>query len=284
MRWVWRGMKIVHAVLLCSACGATDTDEPTPVGDVVVAPPTMQISTGATGALTAEVTDAAGNVVRDRRVVWVSADRSIATVSDNGVVTGVSAGRVEVAATAEGKSGIASVTVVPLPARVASVRIAPDRVNIFVAGGANLVATGFDSHGAAITGRPVVWTTNNVVVAAISQSGRVTGLAPGTAIITAVIEGSAGNATVTVSLVPVSRVVVTPGEVTIDAGKATTLTAAAMDGDGNTLLGRAVAWSSNDTRIVTVDQDGVARGVRLGTAVITATSEGKSGTATVRVN
>ena len=34
----------------------------------------------------AEVTDAEGNLVRDRRVVWVSADPAIATVSDNGVV------------------------------------------------------------------------------------------------------------------------------------------------------------------------------------------------------
>ena len=57
-----------------------------------------------------------------------------------------------------------------------------------------------------------------------------------------------------------------------------------MDAAGNTLSGRAVAWSSADTRIATVDQVGVVRGVRHGTVVITATSEGKLGTATVRVD
>ena len=283
MRWIWRGMPLIHAVLLGSACSATDTDEPTPVGEVIVTPTTLEVGMGGTAVLSAEITDADGNVVRDRRVVWASADPSIATVSDNGVVAGVKAGRVNVAASAEGKSGVASVSVVALPVRVSSVRVAPDKVSLFVAASSNLVATALDSRGVAITGRPVVWTTNNAGVAAVSQSGVVTGLLPGTAVITAVVDGSAGNSTITVSLTPVARVTVTPSDVSIDAGKSATLTARTLDALGNTLTGRAIAWTSGDTRIVTVDQAGVVRAIRRGSAVITATSEGKAGTATVRV-
>lgn len=283
MRWIWRGMPLIHAVLLGSACSATDTDEPTPVGEVIVTPTTLEVGMGGTAVLSAEVTDADGNVVRDRRVVWASADPSIATVSDNGVVAGVKAGRVNVAASAEGKSGVASVSVVALPVRVSSVRVAPDKVSLFVAASSNLVATALDSRGVAITGRPVVWTTNNAGVAAVSQSGVVTGLLPGTAVITAVVDGSAGNSTITVSLTPVARVTVTPSDMSIDAGKSATLTARALDALGNTLTGRAMTWTSGDTRIVTVDQAGVVRAIRRGSAVITATSEGKAGTATVRV-
>jgi uncharacterized protein YjdB len=283
MRWFRRGMPLIHAVLLGSACSATDTDEPIPVGEVIVTPTTLEVGTGASGALAAEVTDADGNVVRDRRVVWASADPSIATVSDNGVVSGVKAGLVNVAASAEGKSGVASVSVVALPARVSSVRIAPDNVSVFVAASSNLVATAFDARGVAVTGRPVVWTTNNAGVAAVTQTGRVTGLLPGTAVITAVVDGAAGHSTVTVSLMPIARVIVTPAEVTIDPGKSATMTARALDALGNTLIGRAMTWSSGDTRIVTVDQSGVVRGVRRGSSVITATAEGKAGTATVRV-
>lgn len=283
MRWSWRGMTLVHAVLLGSACGVTDTDEPTPVETVVVTPTSMQVATGATGALDAEVRDAAGNVVRDRRIVWVSANPNIATVSDNGVVSGVSAGRVDIAATSEGKSAIASVTVVTTPPTVASVRIAPDRVSLLVAGSANLVATAYDSRGTAIGGRTVVWTTNNVSVAAVSQTGRVTGLVPGTAVITAVIDGASGQSTVTVSLAPVARVTVSPSDAPVTIAKSTQLTATLTDAAGNTLSGRAVIWTSGDTRIATVDQTGLVRGVRKGTAVVTATSEGKVGSATVRV-
>jgi len=283
MRWFRRGMPIIHAVLLGSACGVTDTDEPTPVESVVVTPTSMQVATGATGALEAEVKDAAGNVVRDRRIVWASADEHIATVSENGVVRGVTAGRVDIVATAEGKSAIATITVVTTPPTVASVRIVPDRVSLFVAGSANLVATAYDSRGTAIGGRVVVWMTNNVGVAAVSQTGRVTGLLPGTAVITAVVDGVSGQSTVTVSLAPVARVTVTPADAPVSIGKSTQLTATLTDAAGNTLTGRTVVWASAATSIATVDQTGLVRGVRKGTVVVTATSEGKVGSATVRV-
>ena len=283
MRWFWRRMSLVHALVLVSACGVTDTDEPTPVETVVVTPTSMQVATGATGALDAEVRDAAGNVVRDRRVVWATANSGIATVSDNGVVTGVSAGHVDIAATVEGKSAIASVTVVKTAPTVASVQVAPDKVSLFVAASVNLVATPFDAGGTAIGGRTVVWTTNNAGVAAVSQTGRVTGILPGTAVITAVIDGKAGHSAVTVSLVPVSRVTITPSDAPVAVGKSTQLTARVTDAAGNILTGRAVSWTSGDTRIATVDQDGVVRGVRKGSIVVTATSEGKVGTASVRV-
>jgi uncharacterized protein YjdB len=276
-------MPLVHAVLLGSACGVTDTDEPAPVESVVVSPATIDVLTGGTGALEAQVKDAAGNVIRDRRVVWASANPAIATVSDNGIVTGLAAGRVNVAATSEGKSGMASVTVIAAAARVTSVRIAPDKADLLVAGSTNLVATPYDNRGAAISGRTVVWTTNNATVAAISQTGHVTGILPGTAVITAVIDGVTGAAAITVRLVPVARVTVSPTTVTVDGGKSTTLTARLTDAAGNVLTGREVTWTSSDTRIVTVDQAGVVRGVRSGTVVVTATSEGKFGTASVKV-
>ena len=284
MRWFWRGMPLVHAVLLGSACGVTDTDEPIPVGSIEVTPATLEVAAGATGSLEARVTDASGAELRGRRIAWASSNPAIATVSGNGVVTGVSAGRADIVATSEGKSDIANITVTPLAARVTSVRIVPDKVDLVVASGTNLVATPYDSRGTAISGRSVVWTTNNVTVAAISQSGRVTALVPGDAVITAVIDGVAGNAAVTVRLVPVANVTVTPSAPTIGAGKSVTLTARVTDAAGNILSGRTVAWSSSDTRLVTVTQAGVATGVRRGSAVITATVEGKLGTATVTVN
>ena len=283
MRWLWRRMPLVPAVLLGSACGVTDTDEPTPVASIVVTPEALEVATGASAALEAEVTDDAGNIMRGRRVVWASSKPSIATVSENGIVTGVSAGRADIAATAEGKSDVATVTVVPGAARVATVRIVPDNIDLVVAAGTNLIATAYDSRGSVVGGRTIIWMTNNATVASISQSGRVTGLVPGTAIITAVIDGAVGNANVVVRLVPVANVAVIPSSVIIAEGKSATLTARLTDAAGNILTGRTVAWSSGDTRIVTVDQAGVVRGVRKGSVVISATSEGKLGTATVKV-
>ena len=46
---------------------------------------------------------------------------------------------------------------------------------------------------------------------------------------------------------------------------------------------RAVAWSSSDRSVVTVDKTGTVQGLKPGTATVTATAEGKSGTCAVTV-
>jgi hypothetical protein len=67
-------------------------------------------------------------------------------------------------------------------------------------------------------------------------------------------------------------------------GATTTLTATAKDASGNTVSGAAIAWTSSSDAIATVSSSGVVTGVAPGTATITATSNGKSGTAAVTVN
>jgi len=49
------------------------------------------------------------------------------------------------------------------------------------------------------------------------------------------------------------------------------------------LVGRAITWSSSDPTVATVLATGFVRAVGAGTATITATSEGHSGTAAVTV-
>jgi hypothetical protein len=85
---------------------------------------------------------------------------------------------------------------------------------------------------------------------------------------------------------PVASVEVTPAEVTLDgAGGRTTaeLSATPRDAAGAALRDRDVAWESSDPLIAAVDQRGVVTARGTGTAVVTATSEGVSARATVRV-
>jgi uncharacterized protein YjdB len=81
----------------------------------------------------------------------------------------------------------------------------------------------------------------------------------------------------------VSSVTVTPSSSTISPGQQVTLTAVTKDANGNTLTGRAVTWTSSNNNVATVSSTGVVTGVKKGTVTITATSEGKSGTASVTV-
>ncbi|MEO6864179.1 MAG: Ig-like domain-containing protein, partial [Gemmatimonadaceae bacterium] len=55
------------------------------------------------------------------------------------------------------------------------------------------------------------------------------------------------------------------------------------DANGNALSGRAITWSSTSTGVATVNSSGVVTAVGAGTAMITATSEGKSGQISVTV-
>src|SRR5205085_1248615 len=83
--------------------------------------------------------------------------------------------------------------------------------------------------------------------------------------------------------VPVASVSVTPASATISAGQSAQLTATPQDANGNPLSGRTVTWSSSNTSVAVADVNGKVTGVAPGSATITATSEGQSGTATVTV-
>ncbi len=80
-------------------------------------------------------------------------------------------------------------------------------------------------------------------------------------------------AVTTVEVTPASANIVAPGEVT--------LAATVKDQNGNIMNGKAVAWSSSDAANATVAADGRVTVIRPGTTTITATVEGKSGSATI---
>src|SRR5207249_4539476 len=198
-----------------------------------------------------------------------------------GLVTGVAGGWATITATSEGKSGTASVTVADVP--VASVTVSPTAPNMYAGGTVQLTATLKDASGNVLSGRALTWTTGNGAVGTVSASGLVTGVAVGAVTITATSEGQAGTAAVTVSTVPVASVVVNPATATVVVGATTQLSAVTKDAAGSVLSGRVISWTSSNTAIATVSAAGLVMGVAAGSATITATSEGKSGTASVTV-
>ena len=83
---------------------------------------------------------------------------------------------------------------------------------------------------------------------------------------------------------PVASVMVTPATSVVLLGTTVQLSAATLDAAGNLLTDRTVSWASSDPTIATVSATGLVTGAAVGgPIIITATSEGQSGQASVTV-
>ncbi|MGQ0539484.1 MAG: Ig-like domain-containing protein, partial [Gemmatimonadaceae bacterium] len=217
------------------------------VDRVAIAPLTADVSLGASRQLAANVLDRSGNAIPGRLVIWSSSNSGVATVSTAGLVSAVSLGRATITATSDGKSGTATIDVVD---PVASVRITPvGPQTLRVGGRVQLTATPFNAAGQQLGPRPTTWVSSNPNVASVTASGEVTAISVGQATITAEIESRQAQAPVSVTLIPVSSVTLTPSSLAMFRGDARQLTLTATDSTGATITnfqGRTVSFQSSN--------------------------------------
>jgi uncharacterized protein YjdB len=166
---------------------------------------------------------------------------------------------------------------------VARVTVSPPSATISVGGSQQFSAILQTTNGNVVSGT-VTWSSSNPAVATVSGTGLATGVTVGSATITAMSEnGITGSALLTVAPPNVETVTVDPGSATINHGATVQFDAVLKSLAGDVLTDRVVTWSSSNTAVATVNGSGLATGVGAGTAFITATSEGKTGYATLTV-
>ena len=227
-----------------------------------------------------------------------SADESVSWSTTDGSVTSSSSGKRHYGHYHNGNCGVskvvatsspgnlsdtATVTVAGCTVPVASVSVSPVSATVAAGQSVQLTATPKDANGNPLSGRTVTWSSNNTAVAIADVNGNVTAIAAGSATITATSEGQSGTAAITVTNVPVASVTVTPASASIQQGQTIQLTATPKDANGNALTGRVVTWSSSNTAVASVNAGGFVTSGAAGSATITATSEGKSGTSAITV-
>lgn len=134
---------------------------------------------------------------QNQEVTWTSSNTAVATVSANGLVTGVSAGTATIKVTTvdTGLTATCSVTVNPIP--VASVSLDITTLVIGKQVTKQLTAT-FNPSGA--DNKAVVWSSSNDTIAMVSQTGIVTGVGVGTATITVTTVDGGKTATCAVTV------------------------------------------------------------------------------------
>ncbi|MGQ0538135.1 MAG: Ig-like domain-containing protein [Gemmatimonadaceae bacterium] len=269
------------ALLIAAAACGSATDQTGAIGSIQVTPATLALTVGAARPLNATVFSKSGAVMGAARVHWAVQHPAIATVSEQGIVLAVAAGRTQVAASSGGKSAVVPVIVSALPPSL--LRVQPSAASVAVGGRDTLLAEVIDASGRIINGYTVTWSSASPSIATVNPSGVVTGVAIGSAAITASAAGLSGTAVVTVRPTPVATVTVTPATAHVSTGKSRQLTATLRDASGNVLTGRSVTWTSSNLLVATVSSSGLVTGLLPGTVTIRATSEGKSGAATITV-
>jgi serine/threonine protein kinase/uncharacterized protein YjdB/alpha-tubulin suppressor-like RCC1 family protein len=253
------------------------------VAAVAVTPSTVSLQVGGRAQLTVAARDARGNALRDRPVTWTTSDRTLAAVSPDGAVTALSPGLVTITARIETENAVAAVTIAAIP--VATVSVTPATLTLAAGKTAQLAASLRDARNTIMTDRQVRWSSSDAAVATVSPGGIVTGVAGGTATITATSEVVTGSAAVTVTstALPVASVNVTPATLTVATGKTAQLSASVHDARGGVLEDRELRWSSSAPGVATVSPSGTVTAVSGGTATIAAMSEGTTGSATITV-
>ncbi len=238
---------------------------------------------GDTLPLTVTVLDAAAVTLTGKSANWTSDDNSIVAVDTSGVLHALAVGAVKITATVEGISEHVVATV--LDTSPASVTIAPTAVVANIGGTQKMTAVVFNAAGTPIVGAGVTWASDNPAVATIgSVDGIVTAVAYGNARLFAT-SGTKVSAPATVTvLTSVVAIRISPSPVPIQApGSSVQLSASVIDSKGAALLGKQPTWTSDNSSSVTVDTSGLAHAVAAGSAIITATVEGKADQVTVTV-
>src|SRR5690242_18562468 len=287
-----------------------------PVATVTVSPASASVLAGQTVQLAATTRDASGNVLTGRSIVWTSSNGPVATVSGSGLVTGVTAGSATITATSEGQSGSAAMTVTspppPSPATVtdlgisavtdSSVTLSFTEVTDGTGSPASYdvrYAVGTISWGSATeVSRGTCATPVAGTAIGAKRICTVLGLAASTtygiqlvafrgtlganAVFGALSNATSGT-TAAGAPAPVATVAVSPASASVGVGGTQQFTATLKDASGNVLTGRTVTWTSSAVSVATITGNGLVSALLAGTSTITATSEGKSGTASLTV-
>lgn len=219
----------------------------------------------------------------NKKVTWKSSKPEVATVTQSGVVTGVSEGVTVISVTTAdgGFTSTCNFTVYVPVSGVSIVHNAQNTTEFNIAKGDTFLLSA-NIKPANATNKTVTWVSSNTAVAAVNEAGQVTGVGRGVANITCTTSDGAFRATCTVNVIQlVESITLDVASVNLEVGKTKTIKAKISP---STATYQDVKWSSSNAKIATVDKDGVVKAVSAGTVTITAYSEYGNAKATCKVN
>lgn len=240
------------------------------VKDMSLSDSSLELTKGDTHTLTVELIPADPD---DATVTWTSSKPDIASIDENGKIEAKSPGTTTITCMSNSNNDVkktCEVTVVKKEVHPDSVVLDKTALQIVKGGTAQLTATVSPE---AADNKAVTWSSDKPSVAKVSDSGLVTAVDVGDAVITVTTKDGGKTATCAVNVTPppvaVSSVTLSETEITLEIKETHTLTAAVKPDNADD---KTVDWNTDDPSIATVSEAGVVTAVGPGTTEITAVS------------
>ncbi len=270
VRAVSRGTVTITAATPNGKTAAKALTVLTPVTLVTLDKSALLLEAGKTAQLTA--VSEPGDATDTYR--WSSSSRAVATVDENGLVTGAKLGTTLITVKAQsGKKATCKVTVWSNPA---SLTLSAAKTRIAVGSSLTLSAKQNPSASRA----PLSWESSAPAIADVSPNGVITCATPGVFTITATTPGGAKGTVTLTSVLPATAVLLNQTVLTLSVGAVYTLNHRLLPAESNDTF----TFSSSNVSTVAVSATGVLTAKRAGTVKITIkTGSGKVAVCTVTV-
>lgn len=277
----------ILSVVFFAACGESSVapaDEPDPddpqdpvaeVATVVASADSILIpAIGFSRSATVSVLDASGATPSGVSVTWGSRNPIVAGVDDVGRIEGRALGQAAVIVTAGAVSDTIIVTVVQVPETI----VIEQDVDTLDAIGveAQLLVSAWDSTGVSIPPLEGTWTSSDTALAGIDMHGRITFHRSGTATFEWTRFGQSASAMMTLRQVG-SVLRLEGGASSLAPGDTTTILASLHDAVAGEIADAEIVWSTSDSSVATVTQQGLVTAIGGGGVLIEGESQGLVG-------
>ena len=188
----------------CTVCGYKETATipaiyiPSyPVTGIKVSPDTLTLNRkDKTAQLTAEVIPSYAD---NTRVTWKSSDESVVTVDEKGKVTAVGNGTATITVTSVSGNYTATVAVtVKIPVEIEKISIEAEKETLTKIGESTELKVKIEPENA--DAQKLIWKSDNEMVAAVDENGKVTAIGNGMAIITVTTEYGKNTASIIITV------------------------------------------------------------------------------------
>ncbi len=235
----------------------------------------IYLNIGSTEKVTATVIP---NDATNKTVTWISSEPSIASVDQNGNITGLNEGTATITATTSNGISTAVIVHVKKP-HITGIEFENGNLTKYITDEPFTVVAHVitDDNSTYV----INYASSNTSVATINSDGLITIKGPGTTIISATVSGFKAEFLLTV-ISPITDITIDQTEVTIGLRETVIKTVTYIP--ANTNDDKTLTWTSSNPDVASVDSNGLVTGLSVGKTTITArTKNGKEASYVVNV-